>query len=122
MTRLHCRRSLRRRRPQRLIAAPRRDQHSQHVQDQRRHDTEIFAFRVPSLRARDSVTFPARTYGNTRVDHRVVSLAVVLAAGIADRHRELLSLVGDFPDPPALLSPVGAVLVAHDEWQLDDMV
>jgi putative transposase len=64
-------------------------------------DTEVAAFRDRSLSAqRFRYVFLDATYCKARVDHRVVSQAVVVATGVAaDGHREVLGFeVGDSED------------------------
>jgi transposase-like protein len=64
-------------------------------------DTEVAAFRDRSLSAqRFPYVFLDATYCKARVDHRVVSQAVVVATGVAaDGHREVLGFeVGDSED------------------------
>jgi putative transposase len=64
-------------------------------------DTEVAAFRDRSLAAqRFPYVFLDATYCKARVDHRVVSQAVVVATGVAaDGHREVLGFdVGDSED------------------------
>jgi len=64
-------------------------------------DTEVAAFRDRSLAAqRFPYVFLDATYCKARVDHRVVSQAVVIATGVAaDGHREVLGFeVGDSED------------------------
>jgi putative transposase len=64
-------------------------------------DTEVAAFRDRSLAAqRFRYVFLDATYCKARVDHRVVSQAVVVATGVAaDGHREVLGFeVGDSED------------------------
>jgi putative transposase len=64
-------------------------------------DTEVAAFRDRSLSAqRFPYVFLDATYCKARVDHRVVSQAVVIATGVAaDGHREVLGFeVGDSED------------------------
>jgi putative transposase len=64
-------------------------------------DTEVGAFRDRSLAAqRFPYVFLDATYCKARVDHRVVSQAVVVATGVAaDGHREVLGFeVGDSED------------------------
>jgi putative transposase len=64
-------------------------------------DTEVAAFRDRSLAGQPfRYVFLDATYGKARVDHRVVSQAVVVATGVAaDGHREVLGFeVGDSED------------------------
>jgi putative transposase len=64
-------------------------------------DTEVAAFRDRTLAAqRFPYVFLDATYCKARVDHRVVSQAVVVATGVAaDGHREVLGFeVGDSED------------------------
>jgi transposase-like protein len=64
-------------------------------------DTEVAAFRDRSLAAQQfPYVFLDATYCKARVDHRVVSQAVVVATGVAaDGHREVLGFeVGDSED------------------------
>jgi putative transposase len=64
-------------------------------------DTEVAAFRDRSLAGQGfPYVFLDATYCKARVDHRVVSQAVVVATGVAaDGHREVLgSEVGDSED------------------------
>src|SRR4029079_8439065 len=64
-------------------------------------DTEVAAFRDRSLATqRFPYVFLDATYCKARVDHRVVSQAVVVATGVAaDGHREVLGFdVGDSED------------------------
>ena len=63
-------------------------------------DTEVAAFRDRSLAGQAfRYVFLDATYCKARVDHRVVSQAVVVATGVADGHREVLGFeVGDSED------------------------
>jgi putative transposase len=64
-------------------------------------DTEVAAFRGRTLAAqRFPYVFLDATYCKARVDHRVVSQAVIVATGVsADGHREVLGFeVGDSED------------------------
>jgi transposase-like protein len=49
-----------------------------------------------------------------RQNERIVSVAVIIAAGVNDGGR---AVIGDFPDEAAVSSLVGAILLElNDEW------